>query len=198
MNKNKFILYHNPMSRARVARWILEEAGANYELVQIDFKTKQQKAPEYLKINPMGKVPALVYNGHVITETAAICTYVADLFPHSKLAPEIQDPQRADYLRWMFFASGCVEPAMLDRAHPRASQAASSQLGYGSYEECFKVLKAQLTKGTYILGEKFSAADVYLSSVLSWGMRTKAIDPNPVFNAYVEKCMNRPAFARLT
>lgn len=144
----------------------------------------------------MGKVPAIVHNGTVITETAAICAYLADAFPKAGLAPAATDPARGTYLRWLFFAASCVEPAALDKALNRPV-GEKGHMGYGSYEDTFNTLELALKPGPFILGSKFSAADVYISSQLSWLMMTKAIEKRPTFEKYVAACVDRPANKRM-
>jgi glutathione S-transferase len=189
--------YTNPMSRGRIVHWMLDELGVPYEMKVLDFEKGDHKKPDYLKINPMGKVPAIVHRGVVITEAAAICTYLADAFPAKKLAPATDDPQRGTYLRWIFFGAGCVEPAIVDKMFARPVVERKGALGYGSYGDTLDALETALKPGPYILGERFSAADVYVGSQLQWGLMVKALEPRPVFVEYVDRIGRRPALQKL-
>src|SRR3990167_5211623 len=151
------VLYTNPWSRGQIARWMLEETGVPYRQVLLDYGTTM-KSPEYLKINPMGKVPAVVHNGHVITECAAICAYLADAFPAAGLAPDVTE--RADYYRWMFFAAGPVEAAVSDRMlKAEISEDQQRMVGYGTFDRAVDVLAQAVTANPFVAGPKFSAAD---------------------------------------
>lgn len=187
--------YYNPMSRARIAHWMLEEVGASYETKVLNWDTQDQKSPEYLKINPMGKIPCLVHNDVVITENAAICAYLADAFPDSKMAPLINDPQRGSYYRWLFFVASCVEPAMLDKTHPRQGELQPTQLGHGSYNDVVNTLEKAIANG-FLIADHFTAADLYLASNLEWFIFTKTLEPKPVFTTYIKQCQNRPSYHR--
>lgn len=189
---NTMAFYYNPMSRGRIAHWMLEEVGASYETKILKWETLDQKSPEYLKINPMGKVPSLVHKDVVITENAAICAYLADVFPKSKMAPEINDPQRGSYYRWLFFAASLLEPAMLDKTNPRPGDLKSSQLGHGSYNDVVTTLEKAVAKG-YLVGDHFTAADLYMASNLEWFIFTKALEAKPVFTSYIKLCQDRPS-----
>jgi glutathione S-transferase len=189
--------YTNPMSRGRIVHWLLDELGAPYETKILDLQKGDHKKPEYLKINPMGKVPAIVHRGVVVTEAAAICTYLADAYPQAKLAPPVDDPQRGTYLRWIFFGAGCVEPAIIDKMFHRPAVERKSALGYGSYEDTLNTLESALKPGPYLLGQRFSAADVYVGAQLQWGLMVKALEPRPVFLQYVERIAERPALKNL-
>jgi glutathione S-transferase len=193
---DEIILYHNPQSRARMAHWMLEEVGAPYRLEFIDFKKGEQKKPAFLAINPMGKLPAIVHRGTVVTETGAICTYLADAFPAAGLAPRWNEPARGTYLRWMFFGAGCIDAALIDRMLARPVPDRSSALGYGRYEDVVDTLEKALTPGPYILHERFSAADVYIGSQIGFGMMTKALEPRASFQGYLERLSQRPANKR--
>ena len=137
---NKITFYYNPMSRGRISHWMLEEVGADYETKILKWETNDQKSPEYLKINPMGKIPAIVHQNVVVTENAAICAYLADLFPEKHLAPVIDDPLRGSYYRWLFFVATCMEPAILDKTHPRKDSPKPNMLGHGTYEDLVRTL----------------------------------------------------------
>jgi len=190
--------FHNPFSRGRIVHWMLEEVGAKYRVNLLEFDKQEQKTENYLRINPMGKVPAIIHRDTVITEAAAICTYLADAFPASELAPIITDAARGTYLRWMFFGAGCVEPALADRMYPRKETPRPGALGYGSYEDTVNTLERALSPGPYILGERFSAADVYVGSQIDWGMMTQSLESRPVFKAYLDRIKQRPAFKRFS
>lgn len=192
------VFYHNPQSRAVMTRWMLEEVGAPYRIVHIDFAREEHKAPDFLKINPMGKIPAIVHRGVVVTETAAIIGYLADAFPAAGLAPAIDEPARGTYLRWLVFGASCFEPALIDTLFKRPPVERKAALGYGSYDDVLTALRAALTPGPYILGDRFSAADVYLGAELGWAMQTDApgIKEDALFAAYVARCSERPAFKR--
>jgi glutathione S-transferase len=189
--------YHNPMSRSRVVHWMLEEVGAPYDVELISFEKREHKAPEYLAINPMGKLPTIVHRGVVVTETAAIVAYLADAFPAAGLAPALDDPQRGTYLRWLFFTSSCVEAAMMDRALARPPTDKTGSIGYGTYEDTMAALEKAIAPGPFILGERFSATDLYLGSMLGYGITFKSIDSTPTLAAYVARCNERPAHARV-
>lgn len=188
--------YHNPQSRGRMVHWMLEEAGAPYEVKLLSFEKRDHKSAEYLRVNPMGKVPAIVHRGTVVTETPAICAYLADAFPAAGLAPAIDDPARGTYLRWLFFGYGCLEPAVIDRMLSRPPGERPGMLGYGSYEEAVAAIEQALTPGPFVLGERFSAVDVYLASSLGFAMMMKALDERPVFQQYLARCSERPAHKR--
>jgi glutathione S-transferase len=190
------VFFHNPQSRGRVAHWMLEEVGAPYEIKLLDFAKGEHKKPEYVALNPMGKIPTIVHRGVVITETAAILAYLADAFPAAGLAPALDDPKRGTYLRWLFFAAGCGEPAVVDKMLARPAVERKGALGYGSYEDTMHALETAIQPGPFILGDRFSAVDVYVASQLGWGLMTKAIEPGPTFGAYVARATDRPAFKR--
>ena len=194
---DRVTLYTNPMSRGRTVHWLLDELGAPYVLKILDLATSEQKAPEYLAINPMGKVPAIVHRGVVVTEAAAICVYLADAFPQAGLAPKLDDPKRGTYLRWIFFGVGCFEPAVMDKMFGRPPFERPGAISYGTYEMMLATLATALTPGPWILGSRFSAADVFVGSQLHFALMTKAIEPTPVFQAYVDRIAARPALQKL-
>jgi glutathione S-transferase len=173
---------------------MLEEAGAPYEIKVIDFEKKEHKSAEYLAINPMGKIPAIVHRGMVVTECAAICAYLADAFPSAGLAPKLDDPTRGTYLRWLFFGAGCLEPAIIDHMFSRPPPSRPTAMGYGNYADTINTLETALTPGPFVLGEHFSAADVYLGSAMGWALSLKALEPRPVFVAYLGRIGQRPAY----
>ncbi|MGH8176678.1 MAG: glutathione S-transferase family protein [Steroidobacter sp.] len=188
-------LYHAVPSRGAIVRWMLEEVGEPYDIKLIDFRTGANRQPEYLKVNPMGKVPALDHDGAVITEAAAICCYLADTFPQAKLDAPIGDPRRGPYLKWLFFGPSCVEPSMIDVMLKR-EPAPRGQAGWGDQESVLNVLTNALQPGPYLFGEHFTAADVIIGSGLRWGMMMKAIPERPEFTAYVQRLGERPALQR--
>ncbi|RPH55118.1 MAG: glutathione S-transferase family protein [Lysobacterales bacterium] len=188
-------LYHAVPSRSAIVRWMLEEIGAPYEVRLIDFKSGENRQPEYLKINPMGKVPALEHDGVVITEAAAICCYLADAFPEARLNVPVNDRRRGPYLKWLFFGPSCVEPATVEVMLKR-EPGPRGQVGWGDQESVLKVLAEALHEGPWLLGDHFSAADVVIGSGLRWGMMTKAIPEKPEFISYVKRLAERPALAR--
>jgi len=187
-------LYTNPMSRGRIARWMLEEIGAPYETVVLDYATGM-KAPDYLAINPMGKVPAIVHDDRVVTEGAAICAYLAEAFPHAGLAPT--DAERADYYRWMFFAAGPVEAAVTDRSlGVEVPEDKRAMVGYGQFDTVVDALERMVTAHPYIAGERFTAADVYAGSQVAWGVMFGSLPKRDAFDAYIGRIMGRPAAVR--
>lgn len=195
-NQNdKITFYYNPMSRGRISHWMLEEVQANYEIKLLKWETSDQKSAEYLKINPMGKIPSIVHKNVVITENAAICAYLADIFPKANLAPSITDPQRGSYYRWLFFTASCLEPAMLDKTNPRKDNPKPSQLGHGSYQDVVNNLEKAVAQG-YLIGQQFTAADLYLSANLQWFILSKVIEPKEIFLSYIQRCQDRPAHKR--
>jgi glutathione S-transferase len=173
----------------------MEETGQPYERVLTDISTGAQKKPEYLAINPMGKVPALQDGEATLAEAAAICAYVAERYPEAKLAPPLGDPLRAKYLYWLFFAPGCVEPAMVQVATKIEMNPVAA--GWGDAQRVFDVLDAALAKGPWILGENFSAADIAIGAGLNFAVRLfKMVPARPSFDAYIDRCAARPAFQR--
>ncbi|HKA99215.1 MAG TPA: glutathione S-transferase [Methyloceanibacter sp.] len=189
-------LYHAAPSRSSIARWMLEELGEPYDLHVLSLAKGEQRAPDYLAINPMGKVPALKHGDAVITEAAAICTYLADAFPQARLNVPIGDPRRGTYLKWLFFAPSCIEPAITDRAFPRKEEPRRGMLGYGDFDTVMAVVAAAVEPGPYLMGEQFTAADVVLGSTLRWGMMFGLLPKRPEFVAYVGRLEQRPALKR--
>ena len=188
--------YTNPMSRGRIARWMLEEVGHPYETVVLDYGTTM-KAAEYLAINPMGKVPAIDHGGTIVTEAAAICAYLADAFPDAGLAPPPGNPRRGPYYRWMFFAAGPVEAAVTGKALGLlAPPDKKAMAGYGSFEETIACLESAVRDGPFLCGDQFTAADVYVGSQIGWGMMFGTIDRRAAFADYVGRIQARPAALR--
>ncbi|MFC0304931.1 glutathione S-transferase family protein [Rhizorhabdus histidinilytica] len=192
---DELVLYGNPRSRAQMVHFLLEELGIPYRLVVIDFEKGESRQADYLAINPMGKVPAIVHRGVTVTETGAIIAYLADAFPEKGLAPAIGDPQRGTWLRWMFFGAGVIEPAILDTMLKRPD-APRTTAGYGSYADVLDTLDTMLDPGPWILGERFSAADVYVGAELVWAAMFGVPDiaDHPRIAAYIERIRDRPAF----
>lgn len=192
------VFYHNPQSRSQMVHWMLEELGAAYETRVIDLSAGEQKSPDFLAINPMGKIPAIVHGGTVVTETGAIIAYLADAFPDAGLTPPPGDKARGTWLRWLFFGGTCFEPALIDKMLSRPEVERKGSLGYGSYEDMLGALKTALIPGPWILGERFSAADVYIGALIGWAMAFGAPDikGEPVFEAYMARVRERPAFQR--
>lgn len=187
--------FHAPNSRSSVTRALLEELGVPFDLVTLNLGIDEQRTPEYLAINPMGKVPAVRHAGTLITEQPAILMYLADLYPGRNLAPAIGDPLRGAYLRWMVFYGSCFEPAIMDRSQDRPPPP-RTQSGYGSYDDVMRVLAAQLATGPWLLGERFTAADVLWGLALNYGFMFKLVPELPVFHAYVDRVLARPAIKR--
>jgi len=193
---DQVILYMSPMSRGRMVHWMLEELGAPYRIELVNLEKGEHKNSAFLAINPMGKVPAIVHKGAVVTETGAILTYLADAFASAGLAPALTDPKRGPYLRWMFFAASCIDAAMIDRMLSRPEPERSGAIGYGKHEHVFETLENALTPGPYLLGERFSTPDLFIAGQLGFGMMMKGLEPRPAFQAYVEKIQARPAAKR--
>jgi glutathione S-transferase len=189
-------LYHAAPSRSSIVHWMLEEIGEPYDLHLLSLKKEDNRAPAYLAVNPMGKVPALKHGDVVVTESAAICLYLADAFPQAGLTVPIGDPRRGVFLKWLFFGPSCLEPAMTDRAFKRAEAPPRAALGYGDYETTMDAVAKAVEPGPYLLGEQFSAADVVIGSTLRWGMLFKIVPERPEFLAYTGRLTERPAFKR--
>ncbi len=188
----ELILYSNPMSRGRIARWMLEEVGQPYEVRYLDYGP-QMKSADYLAINPMGKVPALVHRGRVVTEYAAICAYLADAFPEAGLAPS----DRSAYYRWLFFGAGPLEAALVMQALGLEVPAdRRAMVGFGTIETTYAALERALSATPYLAGERFSAADVATGSQIGYGLQFGTIEPRPVFEAYWNRIRERPALVR--
>jgi glutathione S-transferase len=194
MTSNSLIFYTNPMSRGQIIRWMLEEVGAPYETKILDYGAGL-KDPAYLAINPMGKVPAIQHEGRVITECAAICAYLADAFPQAGLAPPLAD--RADYYRWLFFAAGPLEQAIFLRQMGQSPDAALQRsAGFGHYDLTVDVLESRVSGRTYIAGDHFTAADLYVGSHIDWGLLFGTLPSRPAFEDYIARLRDRPAYAR--
>ena len=192
----ELVFYTNPMSRGRIVRWMLEEVGQPYrtELMQYG---PEMKGDAYRAINPMGKVPALKHGDQVVTECAGICAYLADAFPAAGLAPASGDPLRAPYFRWLFFGAGPVEAAVTNKAMqfdvPEGKQ---GMAGYGSFDLTMRTLEDALTGRDYLVGDRFSAADLYVGAQLGWGMMFGTVEKRPAFAAYFDRLSAREAYIR--
>jgi glutathione S-transferase len=191
---DELVFYTNPMSRGRIARWMLEEVGQPYRTEIMGYGTSM-KSPDYLAINPMGKVPAITHRGQSVTECAAICAYLADAFPEAGLAPPPVD--RARYYRWLFFAAGPVEAAVTNRSlQVEISPERERMVGYGTMAHVLDALEGALDGREYIASDRFTAADCYVGAQLAWGMMFGTIEKRPTFEAYVGRLMARPAYQR--
>jgi glutathione S-transferase len=184
--------YHSPRTRSAGAFVLLEELGVPYTLEVLDMQAGEQRQPEYLAINPMGKVPAITHGAALVTEQIAIFTYLADVFPEAGLAPGLTDPLRGPYLRWMAFYAGCFEPAIADRALQR-EPGPQGMLGYGDFDTVLNTLVAQLARGPYLLGTRFSALDVLWGSALRWTTHFKIVPELLDIKRYVDAFNARPA-----
>ena len=190
------VFYTHPMSRGRVVRWMLEEIGQPYESVLLDYETSM-KAPDYLAINPLGKVPAIRHGATIVTETAAICAYLADAFPEAGLAPPIGDRRRGPYFRWLFFAAGPAEAATTGKALGLLAPPDKRRMtGYGSYDDAVGVLEQAISTGPFICGDQFTAADLYIGSFVAWGTQFGILPERETFADYVARVTARPAYAR--
>jgi glutathione S-transferase len=189
-------LYHASPSRSSIVLWMLEEIGEPYDIKLLKLSEGEQLKPDYLAINPMGKVPALKHGDTVITEVAAICTYLADAFPAKKLSVPVGTPKRGVYLKWLFFGPGCMEPAVIDRAAPRKEEARRAMLGYGDFDTTMNVVAKAVEKGPWLMGEQFTAADLVIGSNIRFGTMFKLIPERPEFSAYAARIAARPAAQR--
>jgi len=188
------VFYTNPRSRGRIVRWMLEEVGAPYETEILEYGTTM-KAPAYLAINPMGKVPAIRHRGAVVTECAAICAYLADAFPEAGLAPPPAD--RARYYRWLFFAAGPLESAIMNKSLGLEVPADREMTaGYGNLATTLNALETAISESPYVAGESFTAADVYVGAQISWGLAFGTIEPRERFSAYAARVTDREAHHR--
>jgi glutathione S-transferase len=188
-------LYHAVPSRAQVTRWMLEELGEPYDVHLLNLGKGDNRKPEYLAINPMGKVPAILHDGVLVSEEAAVYMYVAELYPQAGLAPSIGDPLRGPYLRWMVFYGSCFEPAVVDRSQ-KTPPAPPSTCPYGDFDTMLNTVSQQLTKGPYIVGDKFTAADVLWGMALKWTTGFKLVPELPPIKAYIDRVNSRPALVR--
>jgi glutathione S-transferase len=194
MSQSKLVHYHAPRTRSFAVRWLFEELGSPpHELRVLNMKKGEHKSPAFLAVNPMGKVPAIVHGTTPITELGAITIYLADLFPDAGLAPKIGDEARGTYLRWIVFNHGAIEPAVTDKSR-KIDSGVPSALPYGTYDNTVDALSGALKHGPYILGERFSAADVAIGSAVRWLTLFKLLPERPEFTRYIERVTGRPAF----
>ena len=190
------IFYTNPMSRGRIVRWMLEEVGRPYRTEVMGYGAGL-RSPEYLAVNPMGKVPALRHRDTVVTEGAAICAYLADAFPEAGLAPPPADPRRAPYYRWMFFSAGPLEAAIVNQSlGVEVPAGRETMVGYGDFKRVLDVLEQAVSTDGYLAGERFTAADLVLGAQIGFGLMFKSIEARPAFLRYWERLSARPAYAR--
>ncbi|SMC98901.1 glutathione S-transferase [Fulvimarina manganoxydans] len=193
-------LYHNPRSRAAIARWMLEEVGAEYDLVQVDFEAGDSAKPEFLALNPLGKIPVLVLaDGTAVSETPAILAYLADLYPDAGLAPAIGSSERGSYYRWLFFGGSCFEPALAMELMIKTSEPLPVRsLGWSSFDRVIDTLETTLSQRDVLVGSHVTAADVYIGAQLNWARMFGAprIADSAVISAYLERLTARPAYQR--
>jgi glutathione S-transferase len=193
---DELVFYTNPRSRGRIVRWMLEEIGHPYRAEVLEYGTSM-KAPDYLAINPMGKVPALRHGDVVVTEAAAICAYLADAFPKADLAPPPGDSRRAPYYRWLFFAAGPIEAAVSNKNFGFVvPPEREPTIGYGSFERVMSTLEEAVSAGPYLAGDNFTAADIYCGSQIGFGLMFGTIEKRPAFASYWSRVSARPAYAR--
>jgi glutathione S-transferase len=188
-------LYYNPKSRAVIVKWMLDECGAKYEIVPIDFTKREHKTPGFLKINPTGKLPALVDGDSKIFESAAICLYLGDKFPEANLAPKIGAPERGRYLSLMVYSTSQLEPAMSDAL--LGGQAATRQRGWTDFGTARNVIEGELGEGPYLFGDWFTAADVMIGSMFIWRRMFGGPPDRPKLEAYVDRLLVRPAAPKM-
>lgn len=193
---NTMTLYTNPQSRGRVVRWMLEEIGQPYDVKVMTFGG-DIKSPDYLELNPMGKVPTLTHKGGIITEVVAICTYLAEQFPEAGLAPALDSPERGSYYRWLFFVAGPYEMALTAKAYGwEITDENATAVGCGHIQDTLNAIEQTLAKQPYLCGDQFTTADLLMASYLGWHTMMKVLEPNPVFSQYVERCEKREAAQR--
>jgi len=196
MSTSSVTLFHSPHSRSTGTLNLLEELGAPYSLHVLNMQAGEQRKPAYLAINPMGKVPAIKHGDALITEQVAIFIYLADLFPRAELAPPVGDPQRGPYLRWLAYYGSSFEPALMDKAMKR-EPAPPRMCAYGDYDTMLATLVGQLRKGPYMLGDRFSAADVLWGTGLTYTTAFKMVPELPEIANYVARWNSRPSVARV-
>jgi glutathione S-transferase len=196
MSNDTIVFFHSPNTRSSGARILLEELGAPYELRPVNMKAGEQRKPSFLAVNPMGKVPAILHRGGLVTEQVAIFLYLADLFPQAGLAPALDDPRRGPYLRWMAYYGSSFEPAVVDRALKR-EPGPLAMVPYGDYDTTLKTLTDQLAQGPYLLGERMTAADVLWGTALAWTTMFKLVPELPVIMDYVKRVTARPAVGKV-
>ncbi len=189
-------LYHASPSRSSIVLWMLEEVGQPYDIKLIKLSAGDNLKPDYLAINPMGKVPALKHGDVVITEVAAICAYLADEFPGNKLNVPVGTPRRGEYLKWLFFGPSVFEPAMTDRAFPRKEDPRAAALGWRNFDTVLDIVSKALSKGPFLMGEQFTAADIVIGSGLRYGMMFKLVPERKEFLDYAARIAARPSAQR--
>jgi glutathione S-transferase len=189
-------LYHASPSRSSIVLWMLEEVGQPYDIKLIKLSAGDNLKPDYLAINPMGKVPALKHGDVVITEVAAICAYLADEFPGKKLNVPVGTPRRGEYLKWLFFGPSVFEPAMTDRAFPRKEDPRAAALGWRNFDTVLDIVSKALSKGPFLMGEQFTAADIVIGSGLRYGMMFKLVPERKEFLDYAARIAARPSAQR--
>jgi glutathione S-transferase len=195
---DELVFYTHPMSRGRIVRWMLEEVGEPYRTEILEFGTTM-KAPAYLAINPMGKVPAIRHGDTVVTETAAICAYLADAFPKARLAPPAASPLRGPYYRWLFFGAGPLEAAVINTGLGLAVPPGKEVMaGYGRLADVLNTLEKVLERRGFLVGDGFTAADLYISAQLGWSMQFGMIEKRPAFEHYCQRLSQRSAARRAT
>jgi glutathione S-transferase len=193
---DRLVFYTHPMSRGRIVRWMLEEVGEPYKVEVLDYASTL-KGPDYLAINPMGKVPALRHGDVTVTEAAAICAYLADAFPQARLAPPSGDRLRAPYYRWLFFAAGPFEAAASNKVLGFVVPPDRERMmGYGNFNKVMGTLEAAISAADYLVGNSFTAADLYVASQIGFGMMFGTVEPRPTLERYWQRMSARPAFAR--
>jgi glutathione S-transferase len=193
---DELVFYTHPMSRGRIVRWMLEEIGRPYRTELLEYGTTM-KAPAYLAVNPMGKVPAIRHGEIVVTEAAAICAYLADAFPEARLAPPPADRRRGPYYRWLFFGAGPLEAAWTNKAMGFVVPPERERMaGYGRFEAVVDALEAAVSGRDHVVGDSYTAADVYLASGIGFGMQFGMIEKRPAFEQYCGRHSARPAALR--
>ena len=188
-------LYSWPRSSGTRVAWALEELGLPYEYVALDAKKQEHRAPEYLAVNPHGKVPALVHDGELVFESSAIALYLTDMFPEAKLGPLAGEPKRGEYLSWLFYRAGVMEPAFLERRF--GIKHVYGAMGWAPPEEVEEVLNAALSRNKYLLGDSFTAADIMAGGGVYYMLKFKMMTETPVLKAYAERITDRPAFRKM-
>ena len=194
-SKPTLTLYHHPHSRSAGVRVMLEELGVDHRIELVDLQAGEQRRPEFLALNPLGKLPTLVDGDTVVTEQVAVYLHLADRFPEAGLAPPIGDPARGTYLRWMVYYASCFEPAVVDRSQ-KHEPAEPMMSPYRDFDSMLAALEAQLAKGPWVLGERFSAADVLWGAALRWTTQFGLVPKTPLIEAYIARTTARPAFQR--